>query len=249
MPKYEALSYVWGVERNPDPVMIKSQQSEQTFVEVTKNLATALVYLRYATEPRLLWIDALCINQEDLEQRSSQVGRMVDIYYLADRVVVWLGPESEEDRSTEAISTLCHIGSQIEIDWATAEMRVADQGDPSLVDLDVPLDLDQRQLDPVLKLLSRPWFERVWVQQEIAVANDNTVLICGHDCIMRWLFINAVFCLRLKPRVDKLDQESLWANRLMLMKTMAFGVYRPSELPYADTLREHTRSLKCSDPR
>ncbi len=62
---------------------------------ITRNLAEALPYLRYKGKPRVLWIDAICVNQTNLEERSRQVTRMVNIYSKAARVIVWLGFESE----------------------------------------------------------------------------------------------------------------------------------------------------------
>jgi hypothetical protein len=250
-PKYEALSYAWGEERSPVPVMVKSLGSERTFIEVTQNLFTALIYLRHKSEARVLWIDALCINQEDMEERSSQVARMADIYRLAHRVVVWLGPESEEDRSSEALSILRSIGSQIEVDWTIYKMRATKQGDSSLVDINIPLPLDQNSLKSLLMVISRPWFERLWVQQEIALANENAVLICGHNSIMRRHFMYALFCIRNKRLVSywKLGNVGkLFQDRVELIYDMASIIYRVDNQPVAVTLRKQA-NLKCSDPR
>jgi hypothetical protein len=249
IPKYEALSYVWGVERSPDPVMIKSQSLKRSFLNVTQNLATALVYLRHRTERRVLWIDALCINQEDMEERSSQVARMAEIYRLAHRVVLWLGPESEGDGGTEALSTLRFISSQIEVDWGREEMRATDQANPSWADAHVLLPLDPNVLGPVFMLLNRPWFDRVWVQQEITVATDIAMLVCGHNSITRRQFTNAVYCLRYKSGWFEGDHSLVLYDRLGLVFEMAVSIYKSKVKQYADTLREQARTLKCSDPR
>jgi hypothetical protein len=87
---FEALSYAWGT--TVDPVNIFVGKTGYHTLSVTQNLAEALPYLRYEKRPRVLWIDAICVNQQDLEERSSQVKRMPDIYSRATRVVVWLGP-------------------------------------------------------------------------------------------------------------------------------------------------------------
>jgi hypothetical protein len=75
-PHYEALSYVWDSAENL--VNIYFWDSSETF-GVTRNLATAIPYLRYEDRPRRLWIDAICVNQQDLAERSKQVadGRRV----------------------------------------------------------------------------------------------------------------------------------------------------------------------------
>jgi hypothetical protein len=89
-PSYEALSYCWG-----DPSVNTTVQCDGGSLHVTKNLKSALLYLRSRTEERLLWIDALCINQKDLQERSQQVSIMRDIYRNASETVVWLGEESQ----------------------------------------------------------------------------------------------------------------------------------------------------------
>lgn len=79
---------------------------------VSQNLALALRYLRSRDQVRTLWIDAICINQEDTDERSEQVGRMSDIYKLADKVIAWLGPSSTG--GSVAMTTLDHLGCQVE---------------------------------------------------------------------------------------------------------------------------------------
>ena len=62
-------------------------------MKITKNLSNALVSLRRPYESRLLWVDALCINQDDVEERSQQVSIMGRIYKEARMVLVYLGEE------------------------------------------------------------------------------------------------------------------------------------------------------------
>lgn len=118
-PDYEALSYVWGssscsataiVENYTTPlhsVPVIGQQPQDGFLPQTnnqvglrirKNLAEAIRYLRLIDRPRVLWIDAICVDQENKPERNKQVPRMADIFKSASRVVAWLGPESENSR-------------------------------------------------------------------------------------------------------------------------------------------------------
>ncbi|KAK0645797.1 heterokaryon incompatibility protein-domain-containing protein, partial [Cercophora newfieldiana] len=100
-PPYEALSYQWGnADGNQPPAITINGISKQ----ITPNLHSALRHIRDTGRERVLWIDALCINQDDLEEKSSQVQRMAGIYQLAERVLVWLGDASAD--SDLAISTL-----------------------------------------------------------------------------------------------------------------------------------------------
>jgi len=77
-------------------------------LHVTLNLLIALKHLRRDHVPRILWVDAICINQEDLRERSSEVGRMGWIYSKADSVIAWLG--SSSDNSALALPLFDHWG-------------------------------------------------------------------------------------------------------------------------------------------
>jgi hypothetical protein len=85
-PKYEALSYTWG-----EPDAVKDIELNGSCVPIRENLWSALVSLRDAREERVLWIDAICINQADVEERSRQVQLMHFIFFRAEAVIVWLG--------------------------------------------------------------------------------------------------------------------------------------------------------------
>jgi hypothetical protein len=89
--RYEALSYTWGTDAQCNPVIVN-----KVAVGVTLNLQSALLALRRPSKSRVMWIDALCINQNDLQERSHQVQQMGDIYRCAAKVVIWLGAESDD---------------------------------------------------------------------------------------------------------------------------------------------------------
>jgi hypothetical protein len=109
---FEALSYTWGLAENPVEIFIGA--SGLRVLSITQNLAEALPYLRYEDRSRVLWIDAICVNQQDLEERSRQVERMTDIFTKAPRVVVWLGLEfSDSSVAFDCITTICN---NVEVD-------------------------------------------------------------------------------------------------------------------------------------
>ena len=85
-PVYDALSYQWGSED-----VLKYIDIQGTAWRVRENLYWALSHLRYRGRVRMLWVDALCINQADILERGHQVYQMKRIYTLAKRVCVWLG--------------------------------------------------------------------------------------------------------------------------------------------------------------
>lgn len=91
---YEALSYVWGNSPECKRLFIGDGNGAQAYyLNVTTNLYAALRRLRDPDVERIIWIDAISINQEDIEERGSQVQFMASIYSFASRVIVWLGED------------------------------------------------------------------------------------------------------------------------------------------------------------
>ncbi|KAF2127463.1 hypothetical protein P153DRAFT_398795 [Dothidotthia symphoricarpi CBS 119687] len=122
---FEALSYTWGsvdgsldIEVTQIISHTRNSLAERirlpvSTLSVRRNLHDALTQLRHQRNSRILWIDALCINQNDLNERNLQVGRMRLIYKHASRVVVWLGPSDRG--SIAALYALMYIGVQLEV--------------------------------------------------------------------------------------------------------------------------------------
>jgi hypothetical protein len=86
---YEALSYVWGSGDAVYPVSCNNMT-----ISIKRNLYQALCYLRFPSQPRRLWVDAICIDQSNVSERSRQVAYMTKIYRQASTVLVWLGLKS-----------------------------------------------------------------------------------------------------------------------------------------------------------
>ena len=243
-PIYEALSYAWG--STEDPVDIRIGSSGNQTLAITQNLAVALPYLRYEDKIRTLWVDAICINQQDLGERSRQVKRMGDIYSLADRVVVWLGPE--RDNNANVLRLLSDLSSEIKVDFSNVTMTPAtsvsavhfsDRGSSLPYSID-----DARSIDA---LISRPWFSRLWVWQEIRLARNTPVVICGTDTIPWASLRQAIFCLASKvwDQVDYSLMPVAFAQRLAaLVEISEF-----SEYTSLGEMIRRTAACKCSDPR
>jgi len=105
---FEALSYVWGSPVGTVPISCDGQQ-----LLVTPNCESALRHLRLAGQDRVLWVDAICIDQgrsaESVKERNIQVALMGEIYQKAARTLCWLGPGN--DFTTELMAHLERIGS------------------------------------------------------------------------------------------------------------------------------------------
>ncbi|KAI0555554.1 heterokaryon incompatibility protein-domain-containing protein [Xylaria curta] len=171
---YEALSYVWGAPERPRLVY-----TEMGYLTVTENLHAALSRLRDWCFPRVVWADAICINQDDEEERSTQVELMAIIYAKAIRVVVWL-----EEHAAETYSSQRHITAHG--DKALECIRDAAEGRATS-----PLE-NEMSREAILTLFQRSWFRRIWVLQEVSAARQILIMtrfadIDGH-----------AFCLGLK---------------------------------------------------
>jgi hypothetical protein len=152
-PRYAALSYHWGEQTKKVPIRLNNFN-----FQVTVNLYGALLRLR-AEGVQCLWVDALCINQQDLDERRFQVARMDAIFQKACQAAVWLGAEPR-------------VGE---------EMQLL-QCDTSYLSLDhYPNITTYAMFD---ELLSRPYWGRVWIIQEVALAAE--VIVYFGRCRISW---------------------------------------------------------------
>jgi hypothetical protein len=149
---FEALSYTWGKEGDhcPNPIFMNGYATI-----ISRNLESFLRTLRYKTLPRELWVDALCINQADCEEKSAHLIMMAIIYNRARRVIIWLGDQSSD--SALAVSTLSTITSEIDFH------RISDDANQA-----------------INSLFSRDWFTRVWVVQEFMLGREP-LFVCGRE--------------------------------------------------------------------
>ncbi|KAM5350720.1 hypothetical protein ACJ41O_007225 [Fusarium nematophilum] len=190
-PHFEALSYVWGSIDHPDSILVESPSDKTTkSLRIGRNLALALRSLRYQDKTRTLWVDAICINQADDDEKAVQVTRMASIFSLASRVIVWLGPE--QDKSAFAMGVLATIGQQVEFSMQTGVLPCPSAERPTWHRREAKLPYSREDWQRVSQLLQRPWFTRVWTVQEIALANRQALVRCGHSEMSWDLFRRAI---------------------------------------------------------
>ena len=240
-PTYEALSYVWGSLDDPIDIHVGLQT-----LPVTQNLAGALPYLRYRDKPRTLWIDAICVNQQDLKERSRQVRRMADLYRLADRVVVWLGPEKKD--SKYGLRLLGELSSKITVNWLLLTMEPVSNGaEKHWADRNENLPYGDKELHAICSLISCPWFERLWIWQEIRLAKSNAIMICGYDTIHWESFRTALFCLNSKTYRTK--QTSVIFEQFLARALKTFPLTNSeSNFTFLDIMHD-TRHCEYIDPK
>jgi hypothetical protein len=180
-PKYRALSYVWGDPGNTLEIFL----NDVSF-QVTVNLASALQHIRDKEEEVVLWADAICINQEDLDERSKQVQFVMDeVYKDAEEVLVWLGEESEDSDLAMNFMESWPVGTG---------QKSGDGGNASDPNENLKLAfesaVDAAAETALRALLQRPFWTRLWVLQEIVLA-QKVLIICGHRCVPFESFVHA----------------------------------------------------------
>ncbi|KAL8366340.1 hypothetical protein RB595_004895 [Gaeumannomyces hyphopodioides] len=181
---YEALSYTWGDGEMTHHIYVSIEEGWRV-LRVTENLWTALHRFRKHSKPRMIWADAVCINQGDVGERDSQIPGMVDIYRSAKRVLVWLGTDSEKEKVMARLSVL---GNRI--------LRRESE---------LPAEDTDELASCASTLLSMPWFSRRWVIQEVVFSPD-VVLFVGAECTS---FLRLVAIIKLlHPSRDRLPSKS-----------------------------------------
>lgn len=169
--QYVVLSYRWGTA----PVTHEILLNGHTF-NVRPNLWEFLDVIR-KQEGVALWIDALCINQTDLNERNAQVGIMGDIFRSAGMVVNWLGPRREDSKIAEAFELMKRM-------WSASDMHVSNEADQYS-----QLESEDEIWQSVVELCSLPYWDRVWVVQEVLLASNN-YLLYGEAALPWHMFAN-----------------------------------------------------------
>lgn len=159
--EYEPLSYTWkdydtvgasdnNTEDDVHPALFLSDTEH--YISLKSNCAKALSSVRKQATDRTIWVDSICVNQEDRDERSHQVDMMKRIYAKAFTVLVYLGQASQNDDSDMAMSLL-------------GRLRQSNR-------------LDRYEQSCLTHLFQRPYFQRMWIVQEVALAK-TLELYCG----------------------------------------------------------------------
>ena len=171
-PEYTAISYAWGdpdekrdIEIEHD-VLDEDQETVRKAVpfRVTVNLYGALQALRKEDRDVLVWIDGLCIDQENNEERARQVRLMSKIYGSAAAVAIWLGPEAND--SNNALRILKQIAETERSSGDVAGVVASYAGNP--------------EFGSLVSLFERDYWKRLWVVQEVFIPNPHIIHVyCG----------------------------------------------------------------------
>ncbi|RYO19167.1 hypothetical protein AA0111_g10544 [Alternaria arborescens] len=187
---YDALSYTWdGADKN-FTVTVNGRS-----LKVTENLYLALQRLRSEHIDRVIWVDAICIDQNNMRERGHQVQQMCKIYSQAEEVVVWLGEATQETDvlmgSLQQLENHSSIYGYKRSHWDLSQWTTFWLLDSKGPDVQLRKGLNL--------LLSRPWFRRVWILQEIANAKRANIW-CGTKSVKSHIFAVAPSLIGIEPR-------------------------------------------------
>lgn len=288
--EFDALSYTWG----PSTLEELEESSAQVFTTVkrcypvlccskivlcTKSLRNALRRLRTyhdegkarvfehvsrRTKSALTWADGLCINQDDSYERAAQVALMGTIYKKAKQVLAFVGDSDAGSKKALDVVIKLNDLSLSKQDLEVSRMHFYDR------------DLHSTNKRPMLPsewwewviLLSRTWFQRTWVLQEVANAFDRTVVICGRFLVPLMPILNSVASIvafdwnleiagELRSAIEQSPRYKMYADtalQWLLQSSHAFYLlgytFLEGNLPsFHDLSQAILPQTRCSNPR
>jgi hypothetical protein len=225
--QYEAISYAWGDQQPTERLAIQGSTPHQ-FIMIKPNVGTMLRYLRSPRQQRWLWIDALCINQENLEEKGAQVRFMEEIYRQAKGIVIWVGTPPDAPDPKAATARLF----QLLVKYGPADNR--------------PEQEQAATWEKLEAILSRAWFTRRWTIQEALLAKQ-AIMMCGSSLMNFMVFAKNAFLTA--QRQSRLDPSlSAVLRKLWIM-------YKLRSAPVSEVRSDPLRLLidfstaDCTDPR
>ena len=183
---FEAVSYTWGQR---DLGYLINIDDEYHGFPVGSNLLELLLNLRQTQAPRTVWIDAICINQGDLLERSRQVKMMRKIYSSARQVIIWLGPATHQ--TAPAIHYINSFIGEKQLDVIPPFVR-----------------------HTVLDMCRQAYWTRIWIVQEVIAARQITV-ICGR-LALAWRTFERIVDLvtHNEYAIDEIEEEEDLTHRV-----------------------------------
>ncbi|KEZ45545.1 hypothetical protein SAPIO_CDS1879 [Scedosporium apiospermum] len=246
---YEAVSYVWGSTHRDHPIKVAGQTTY-----ITTNLDSTLRRVRSRSRPRTLWVDSVCINQDDLPERGSQVLQMGKVYGKAKKVLMYLGEDGNSHG--EAVKSLV---SEIE-DMVLEGIRGAGESwnsFPTLNSDDRERFLADTRWNSLIVMTHQPWFTRGWVIQESSLAADGLMLWGSSEIPWRAFLRTYTWMIRRLPHVRvKYGDGNHGMNRLHLelyrmhsqTETMPLYTKQASEFDFL-IIPHDARALSVKDQR
>lgn len=241
--QYTAISYVWGNSSPPSQITCNGHCAP-----VTRNLWDVLSCLREKNFGSLLWVDAICINQQDRQEKSTQVSMMRDIYKQAAKVVFWLGRQEQYDKNAVELMNIFNARHKFPSDVESLRGR-------SLNEIGLPLN--HHGWIGWASILSRPWFGRVWIVQEFLNATQSVFMSGALEIpsnLLIW-FAYAAGAAASMGSAIALCSAQIFSNRRFALRSFGLGldlyIRATTEDPDTRIVDLWTRSqlLEATDPR
>jgi hypothetical protein len=230
---FQALSYTWGDLPDSERIAIDGH-----VVAVRPNLFSALIHLRQVDATRTLWIDAVTINQQDVPERNRQVLRMQNIYALATSVHVWLGEVDADDEAALAlVQSLASVVEDAErlLDTGTQNAYV-ERWHPQF-EAAPPATI--RALN---NIFNRPWWNRVWIIQEVSLARQSEARVQCGTTSLPWLhFLVVAYAIE---ECWQIVNQRLWLEFPDDALSGFLGGIRLAQCRYSDASRPQFRLLE-----
>ncbi|KAK7926686.1 hypothetical protein PG985_003684 [Apiospora marii] len=226
-PSYDAISYRWGDQTDRRFLTANGQR-----ISVTRSLHTALTYMRDESSTRILWIDGVCINQNDTVERGQQVLQMGSIFSGAETVRIFVGEAEDNDKIAQATNLLSSLETMEDDRGIVERMKLDEYGSRGLINL-----------------LRRPYWQRMWMFQEI-VLSRNAVVHCGPYEIS-WKNLRKFNTISASPGIwFEAQVRCGWILELRrtLFQIAHFFISKVEARDMRNILQP-TRHLQCTDPR
>jgi hypothetical protein len=182
---FMAISYTWGGSANVREILVNGQP-----LMVTQNAEACLRVLQskqYVQNGWKFWIDAICINQNDIIERASLVKRMREIYTKAWTPIIWLG--EQEGSSDEALDLITTLAGEYSSPDGVSRLTDALHRNAQ--------HFGKGVWRALYELICRPYWRRLWIFQEAALGRSTTPILCGHRTLS-WIHVARAFSLLIK---------------------------------------------------
>ena len=229
-PEFYALSYCWGAASDREHIWIDGK-----LLAIQRNLHEFLIELRLLDRPRTIWADAICINQGDIAERTTQIALMRDIYSAAQTVMVWLGPhDSGSPQLFEFFELIA--------------------ADPASMQTSGSRDWKADIVQAFEELMSRPYWRRTWIIQEVVLAN-NIRLFCG-KASTPWLDFVAMYktwfqeaILASQSQYSRLTNKSRTEHYRVEALDMLVDLHKRDAQPLLLDMMDWNHPFECFDSR
>jgi WD repeat-containing protein 55 len=243
-----AMSYFWG---DPTPTH-RIWSPDQEYIEMNGSAARMIDWLAREEWGAWYWIDAICIDQNNLDEKGQQIPLMRDVYSKAEEVYAYLGGDSE---SVKKGFSFIVRSTQLLMD----DLREGDEENVSMDKLLAGLrraDYDRSFWNGAIELLDNPWFERIWVMQEVVLAKNVKVWRSGSavDYSTIAIFISMIEHLGGTAHLSISDKGTGYKRlpRAFDQGSIAFSwiqMVKEGHHPSLETCLESSAGLKATNPR